>query len=94
MDMLALTLMLSSVMWFLIDRFKVLWADLSWGKYITIGMSALFGLGLSFGYGLDIIFALGFVSEMSVIGQVLTGLILMSGASAVSEIITKLKDKI
>jgi hypothetical protein len=94
MEMYAFILMLSSIMWFLIDRLKPLWSELAYGKYITLAVSALLGLGLSLGYKLDIIFAMGLAQEATTIGQILTGLALMSGASAVSEIIAKLKLKI
>ena len=91
MDLLALILMLSAVMWYVIDRVKPYWAEVSFGKYITMAVAALFGFALSFGYGLDIVYALGLVPEVGVIGQILTGLVLMGGSSAVSEIITKVK---
>ena len=91
MDLLALILMLSAVMWYVIDRVKPYWANVSWGKYITMGIAALFGFALSFGYQLDIVYALGLVTEVGVIGQVLTALVLMGGSSAVSEIISKVK---
>jgi hypothetical protein len=91
MELMALILMLSAVMWYVIDRVKPYWAEVSYGKYITMGVAAAFGFALSFGYGLDIVYALGLVPEVGVIGQILTGLILMSGASAVSEIIAKVK---
>ena len=44
-----------------------------------------------FGFGVDIIFALGLVQEGSTIGTVITALALMSGSSAVSEIIERVK---
>ena len=91
MDLLALILMLSAVMWYVIDRIKDSWASLSWGKYITMAVAAVFGFALSFGYQLDIVYALGLVPEVGVVGQVLTALVLMGGSSAVSEIIAKVK---
>ena len=91
MDLLALILMLSAVMWYVIDRVKPYWAEIPHGKYITMGVAALFGFALSFGYSLDIVYALGLVPEVGVIGQILTGLVLMGGSSAVSEIIAKVK---
>lgn len=91
MDLLALILMLSGVMWYIIDRVKSYWANLSYGKYVTMAVAALFGFALSFGYQLDIVFALGLVSETGIIGKVLTALVLMGGSSAVSEIISKVK---
>ena len=91
MDLLALILMLSAVMWYVIDRVKPYWAELSWGKYLTMSVAAMFGFALSFGYRLDIVYALGLVPEVDVIGQILTALVLMGGSSAVSEIISKVK---
>ena len=91
MDLLALILMLSSVMWYVIDRIKGSWASLAYGKYITMACAALFGFALAFGYDLDIVYALGLVPEVGVIGQILTGLVLMGGSSAVSEVISKVK---
>ena len=44
-----------------------------------------------FGFGVDIILALGLVQEGSTIGTVITALALMSGSSAVSEIIERVK---
>jgi hypothetical protein len=91
MDMLMLIGALSMIMWYLIDRFKALWESLSYAKYITIGCAAIMGFVLAFGYNLDIVVAAGLVEESSVLGIILTGLTLMSGSSAVNEIITKIK---
>ena len=35
MEMLTLIIAMSAIMWYLIDRFKPLWSELSFGKYIT-----------------------------------------------------------
>ncbi len=80
------------IMWYIIDKFKPMWAGLSCGKYVTVGVSALFAFCLSFGYHLDLMAAFG-VAEHSVIGTVLTALTLMGGSSAVSELIGKIKQK-
>ncbi len=90
MEMLEIIVAVSVVMWYIIDRFKPLWAALSWGSYVTIAVSAVFAFALSFGYGLDIMAALG-VADASALGTVLTALTLMGGSSAVSELIAKLK---
>lgn len=92
MELLTLIIALSSVMWYLINRGqKELWGSLSYGKWITIGVAALFGFGLTFSFGLDIIFACGLTEQLTTAGQILTGFVLMSGASAVSEIIAAVK---
>lgn len=91
MDILVLIIALSAIMWFLIDRFKVIWSDLSFGKWITIAVSAIAGFGLTFAFGLDIIFACDLVSEVSIAGKIITGFVLMSGSSAVAEVIERVK---
>ncbi len=89
--MLELIIGLSMVMWYIIDRFKGLWTEKSFGKYITMAVSAVFGFGLAFGFGLDLIVGLGLVESITAIGQVLTGFALMGGSSAVAEIVGKIK---
>lgn len=91
MDLLALILALSVVMWYCIDRVKPIWEALENGKYVTMGVAAVFGFALAFAYHLDLVYALGLVTEASSMGKILTGLVLMGGSSAVSEIIGKVK---
>ena len=93
MDMLALILGLSAIMWYIIDRFKGIWSEIKIGKYITIAVSAIFGFGLSFGFGLDLIYALKLTEATSIIGVILTGFSLMSGSSAIAEILERIKGK-
>ena len=91
MEMLTLIISLSIIMWYIIDRFKEMWEGTKYGNYITMAVSAVFAFAISFGFGVDIILALGLVQEGSVIGTVITALALMSGSSAVSEIIERVK---
>ena len=91
MEMLFLVITLSTVMWYVIDRFKPLWETWSFGKYVTIAVSAGFAFALSFGFNVDILYALSVVTEKSVIGIILTALIFMSGSSAVNEIVERIK---
>lgn len=91
MEMLSLIFALSIIMWYVIDRFKPLWDKKSWGKYVTIAVAALFAFGLSFGFGLNLVFGLGLIDSVTIQDQILTGFALMSGSSALSEIIEKIK---
>lgn len=49
------------------------------------------GFGLTFAFGLDIIFTSGLFGVITPAGQIITGLILMSGSSAVAEVIARIK---
>ncbi len=91
MEMLQIIIVVSIIMWYIIDRFKPLWEGQAWGKYVTIALSALFAFALSFGYRLDIMAALGVVPNTGTLGTVLTALTLMGGSSAISELIARIK---
>lgn len=91
MDALTLIIALSTVLWYCIDRFKPIWEDLSWGKYVTMLIAAAGSFALVFSFNLDLVAAIELVAEISLAGKIVTGLVLMSGSSAISEIISKIK---
>ena len=91
MENLTLIIALSAVLWFIVDKFKPLWAEKSWGKYITMAVAAIGCFGLTFAFDLDIIFASGLFDTITPAGQIMTGLVLMSGSSAVAEVIARIK---
>lgn len=92
MDMLFLVGALSIIIWYIIDRFKELWAELPYGKYITIGIAAVLSFLVVFCFGIDILVAFGLFAEVSIMGEILTALIFMSGSSAVSELVQLIKN--
>lgn len=91
MEMLTLIVALSAVLWYVIDRAHPLWENLSYGKWITLVIAGIGSFGLVFSFGLDLIFACGLVDSVSMAGQILTGFVLMSGSSAISEVIARIK---
>ena len=93
MDKIMLIVFLSMIMWYIIDRFKEMWMNLDKGKYITVATSAVLAFGITFGFDLDIISALELFPNVSITGNILTALLLMSGSSAVSEIIAQFRAK-
>ena len=93
MEMLSLILALSAVLWFLVDRFKPIWEGLSFGKYITLLVAGIGAFALVFSFNLDLILACGLVEATTIAGKLMTGLVLMSGSSAVAEIIERVKGK-
>lgn len=93
MEMMQVIIMLSIVMWYIIDRFKPMWEGVKYGKYITIAVSALFAFALSFNYHLDLLVALGAIEQTGVLGTIITALTLMGGSSAVSELIGLVKQQ-
>ena len=94
MSMIAIIVALSAIMWYVIDNLKEkIWGGKKYSSYITILASAIGGFALVFGYNLDIINALGFASEISVVGKVITALAMMSGSAVVSEIVELFRAK-
>lgn len=92
MSSITTILFFSMMIWYIIDRVKPIWADLSWGSYITMAVAAAAGLGVTFGLGLDLAFALGATSELTIVGQVLTGLAFIAGSSGIAELIGAAQD--
>ena len=92
MDMLFLVGALSIIIWYIIDRFKELWTGLPYGKYITIGVAAILSFLVVFCFGIDILVAFGLFAEVSIMGEILTALIFMSGSSAVAELVQLIKN--
>ena len=54
-------------------------------------IAAAGSFALAFSFKLDLVYALELVENITPAGEVLTALVLMSGSSAVSEIITRVK---
>lgn len=91
MSSIALILALSAIIWYVIDRFKPIWSEKSWGKYITTAAAGILGAAVVFGYNLDLVFSMGIVGEISIVGKLITVLAFMCGSSAISEIISRIK---
>ena len=91
MSSITLILALSAIIWYVIDRVKVVWADVPYGKYITTAMAGVLGAAVVFGYNLDLIHAMGIVDNFSIVGKIITVFAFMCGSSAISEIIARIK---
>ena len=89
--MLEIIVLVSIVMWYIIDRAKPMWENLTYGQWITVGVSAVLGFCLAFFYNLDFMAAIGVSENVTVIGNIMTGLLFMGGSSALSELIKRIK---
>lgn len=92
-EMLTLLFVLSTIIWFVIDRVKPFWSGLSWGKYVTIVVAAVLGAVVVFTYGIDILVALAVTNQVTIVGEILSTLVIMSGSSALSELLALIKAK-
>lgn len=92
MNLLSIIIIFSTIIWFLVDRCKdSFWGKYSWGKWCTLAASGLLSIACTFCFSLDIVYALEIVNNSSIMGKILTVLILMSGSSGVSEIIQRIR---
>lgn len=92
-EMLTLLFVLSTIIWFVIDRVKPFWSGLSCGKYVTIAVAAVLGAVVVFTYGIDILVALAVTNQVTIVGEILSTLVIMSGSSALSELLALIKAK-
>ena len=92
-EMLTLLFVLSTIIWFVIDRVKPFWSGLSWGKYVTIVVAAVLGAVVVFTYGIDILVALAVTNQVTIVGEILSTLVIMSSSSALSELLALIKAK-
>lgn len=81
----------SAILWVFIDRAKKLWAELSWGKWLTTASALAGGFLLAFGYGLDLLQAVGLTDVASLGGQIFAGLAVAAGSSCINEILEKVQ---
>lgn len=89
--MLGLLMVISVIMWYIIDRFKVMfYEDLSWSKYLTTGLALIFSTVLTFTFHLDLFVALEEwtkITHITPIGQVFSILAMTGGSSFVAELV-------
>ena len=89
MEMLTLIIALSAVLWYVVDRFKSGWDALPYGKWITVIVAGIGSICKVLSFPLELINACPQLKSMA--GQILTGFVLMSGSSAISEVIARIK---
>lgn len=88
-DMTSIIL-LSTIMWLLVDWLKPLWEKLSFGKYITMAVALLGSVAMTFTFGLDLLLAIGVSAEPTVIGSVFAAVAMTAGSGLINEIVKAL----
>lgn len=94
MDILVAIVAFSTVIWYIVDRAKdSFWSGRTYSKWLTLGVALLLSIGCVLCFNLDLIFALGVYNSITIMGKILTILILASGSSGISEIIQRIRGK-
>lgn len=87
---MILLLAISTMIWYVIDRFKPLWETFEYSSAITTAIALVLSAFCVFGLNLDLLNIAALTETITIIGRVITVLLLTSGSSAIAEIIDKI----
>lgn len=87
MNELTTILMLSTIMWLLVDWLKPLWENVSAAKYITMAVALAGSIAMTLTFGLDLLVAVGISQNATVIGSVFAALAMTAGSGLINEIV-------
>lgn len=87
---MILLIAISTMIWYVIDRFKPLWEMLEYSSAITTVIALILSAFCVFGLNLDLLNIAALTETITIVGRVITVLLLTSGSSAIAEIIDKI----
>ena len=91
MELMGLILALSALLWYVIETHKHFWKNWRCKSLITTVIAAAGAFSLVFNFNLDIVYALHLTNYSCTAGQIVTGFVMMSGSSAISDVASKIK---
>ena len=80
-------LIVSTIMWLIIDWAKPLWTAVPFAKYINMGVALVGAVALTLTFNLDLFVALELAAEPTIIGGVFAALTVTAGSGLINEII-------
>lgn len=86
MNELSTILMMSTIMWLIIDWFKPAWESLSVARYISIGVALVLSIVVTVSFNLDLLVATGLSAEHTVVGNIYAVLSMTAGSGLINEI--------
>lgn len=87
-------IILSVIMWVFIDWMKANWEQYSWGRWVTIGLSAFLGVAQAFLFDLDLLVALEVVPTATVLGHLYAGLCMCGGSALIYKLLEAIRKHI
>lgn len=84
---IAFLLIVSSIMWLIIDWLKPMWASVPFAKYISMGVALVGAVALTLTFNLDLFVALELAAEPTIVGGVFAALTVTAGSGLINEII-------
>lgn len=80
-------LIVSTILWLLVDWLKPIWEASGASRYISMAVAAVGAAALVLTFRLDLLVAIGLTEQASVVGQVFAGLSITAGSGLINEII-------
>lgn len=87
MNEITTILLLSTIMWLLIDWLKPLWEKAKAAKYITMAVAFVGSVGMTLTFHLDLLVAVGIAQNTTVMGGVFAALAMTAGSGLINEIV-------
>lgn len=87
-------IILSVIMWVFIDWMKSNWESVSWGRWITIGLSAFLGVAQAFLFDLDLLVSLDVVTTATPLGHIYAGLCICGGSALIYKLLQAFRTKV
>lgn len=84
---IAFLLIVSSIMWLIIDWLKPMWEAVDFAKYISMGVALVGAVALTLTFNLDLFVALELAAEPTIVGGVFAALTVTAGSGLINEII-------
>lgn len=89
MDEMTTIVLLSTIMWLLVDWLKPIWEKVSFAKYITMLVALAGSVAMTLTFGLDLLVAVGVSTSETVIGYIFAALAMTAGSGLINEIIKR-----
>lgn len=87
MNEMTTIIILSTILWLIVDWLKPLWEKVNGAKYITMALALVGSVAITFTFKLDLLLAIGVSDQYTVIGAVFAALSMTAGSGMLNEII-------
>lgn len=87
MNTLQFILVVSTILWLLIDWLKPIWEKVSFSRYVSMAIAFIGAVALVMTFKLDLFVALNIAEETTLIGEIFAALSITAGSGLINEIL-------
>lgn len=87
MNTLQFILVVSTILWLLIDWLKPIWEKVSFSRYVSMMVALIGAIALVVTFKLDLLVALNVAEETTLIGEIFAALSITAGSGLINEIL-------